>query len=178
MSADMLQAEFEFRSGARRGSRLTLYPNRIVHWGGNAMETVPLAHLASVRVAFEREPRQLNWGIALLVIAALLLAVSAPLQDWTAAAAARIGEHARRESLDAVLQSVFMALGALARALPFAAGALAAVALALGVLFVLGSTRLTLSFAASERNFAVLGRNQPLLEFAEALSGRLADCGA
>ena len=49
-------AEFEINSGAQRGSRLTLYASRLACQGGDAMETVPLAHLASVRVAFERNP--------------------------------------------------------------------------------------------------------------------------
>ena len=175
MSKDAPLAEFEFRSGEQRGSQLTLYPNRIVHQGGDAMETVPLAKLASVRIAFAREPGKLNWAIALVLIALALAAASGPLQGWIAGAAARMGENARRESLDAVLQSVLTALGGLAALLPLVAGALSALAVALLVMFGLGWTRLTLSFGASERVFSVRGRNRRLLEFAEALGDHIAD---
>lgn len=174
MSADSPQAEFEFRSGDQHGSSLALYANRVVHRAGDAMETVPLAHLASVRVAFERDPRTLNWTIVLLFAAGALFAVSGPLQGWAGSLTARAGEHARRESLDAMLQAVFAVLGGIASLLPAVAAALSALAIALGVLYWLGRTRLTLSFAASERVFAVRGRNRLLLEFSEALSERLA----
>ena len=174
MTLDSSLAEFEINSGAQRGSRLTLYANRLVHQGGDAMETVPLAQLAAVRVAFERDPRKLNWAVALLVVALTLAAISGPLQSWIAAAVAKIGDPARRESLDAVLLGVFNALGGFASILPGLAAALAAAAAALLLFFWLGVTTLTLSFAAVERAYAVRGRNQFLVEFYEALAGRLA----
>ena len=174
MSLDGPLAEFEIGSGAQRGTRLTLYASRLVHQGGDSMETVPLAQLAAVRVAFERDPRKLNWAIALLAVALMLAAISGPLQNWIAAAVAQVGDPVRRESLDAALLGVFKALGGFARILPMLATALAAGAVALLVLFWVGVTTLTLSFAAAERAYAVRGRNQTLFEFSEALAGRLA----
>ena len=48
------EAEFDLGGGAR----LKLYSNRLVHEGGLAtVEILPYAHLASVRVAFERDMR-------------------------------------------------------------------------------------------------------------------------
>jgi len=167
-------AEFEIRSGAQRGSRLTLYPNRLVHQGGDAMETVPLAQLAAVRVAFERDPRKLNWAVALFAVAFLLAIIVPPLQRLIAAAVSRMGEPVRTESLDAVLLGVFNALGGLASMLPALAAALAAAAAVLLVLFWLGATTLTLSFAAAERVYAVRGRDRFLFEFSEAIAERLA----
>lgn len=175
MSLDTPLAEFEIGSGAQRGSRLTLYANRLVHHGGDAMEAVPLAQLAAVRVAFERDPRKLNWAIALLVLALILVAVSAPLQSAVAALAAGVREQAGRESLDRVLLASFSALGGLARLLPVLAAALAALAAALAVLFWLGRTTLTLSFAAVERDYPVLGRNVLLIQFAEVVAAQLAE---
>ena len=145
MSVNQSLAEFEIGSGAQRGSRLTLYASRLVHQGKDAMETVPLAQLASVRVAFERDARKLNWAVALL-IAALVL----------------------------VLLASFAAIGSLARLLFPLAGVLAAIAVALLVFFWLGHTTLTLSFAATERAFAVTGRNPFLVQFAEAVADQLA----
>jgi len=167
-------AEFEFHSGAQRGSRLTLYANRLVHQGGDSMEAVPLAQLAAVRVAFGREQHQLNWAIVLLVIALILALVSGPLQNGAASLAAGIKEHAGRESLDGVLLASFSALGALARLLAPLAAVLTAIAVALLVFFMLGQTILTLSFAAVERAYAVRGRNRFLFEFAETLAEQLA----
>ena len=174
MSLDVPLEEYEFRSGAQRGSRLTLYANRLLHQGGDVMETVPLAQLAAVRIAFERDARKLNWALALLAIALALAAASGPLQAWLAATVTNIGEHARRESLDAVLVAVFRVLGGVASILPGLAAALAAAAAALLAYFWLGTTTLTLAFAATERASAVQGRDLRLFEFAEALSERIA----
>lgn len=138
------------------------------------METVPLAHLASVRVAFERGPRKLNWAIGLLLVALVLVAISGPLQGWIAAAASRVGDPARRESLDAFLFGIFNALGGFASILPGLAAAFALAATALLVFFWLGATLLTLAFAATERNFVVTGRNPHLFDFAQAVAGQLA----
>jgi len=174
MSLEQPLADYEVASGALRGSRLTLYANRLVRHGGDAMETVPLAQLASVRVAFERDARKLNWAVVLLALAFVLAAASGPLQAWLAASTAKFGEHARRESFDAVLLTVFTVLGEVASILPGLAAALAAAAVALLAFFWLGRTTLTLAFAATERACAVRGRDRRLVEFAELVCDRLA----
>jgi hypothetical protein len=169
VNADHVLTEF-----AIAGGRLSLYADRFVQHGDNAMETVPLAHLASVRVAFERDARQLHWAVGLVFVALLSAAASGPLQRAAGALAAGVTEHAGRESLDAVLLSAFSALGSLAGLfLPIAAG-LAAIAAALLVFFALGRTTLTLSYAATERSWAVRGRNLPLMEFADRICDQLA----
>jgi len=167
-------AEFEIRSGALRGSRLSLFSNRLVHFGADVMESVPLSQLAAVRVAFERDAAKLNWAIVLLVFALILAAVSGPLQGGVAALAAGVKEHAGRESLDGVLLATFSALGGLARLLPWLAAVLAAAAIALLVFFWLGRTTLVLSFAAVERDYPVLGRDPLLIQFAEIVATQLA----
>jgi len=174
VTQDSPLAEFEFSSGAQAGSRLTLYDNRLAHHGGDAMETVPLAQLASVRVAFEREPGKLNWAIGLLVLALILVAVSGPLLSGVTALAAGIKEHSGRESLDSVLLASFSMIAAFARMLPMLAAVLAAIAAALAALFWMGLTTLTLSFAATERYYAVRGRNPLLIQFAELVAAQLA----
>lgn len=170
MSLDNPLADCEIRGGAR----LTLYANRLVHQGGDSMEAVPLAQLAAVRIAFERDPAKLNWAVGLLVLALVLAAVSGPLQSGVIALAAGVKEHAGRESLDAVLLASFSALGGLARLLPPLAAVLAAIAVALLVFFWLGVTILTLAFAATERSYRVWGRNRFLVEFAHLVAEQLA----
>jgi uncharacterized Tic20 family protein len=174
VTIDTPLAEFEIASGAGRGSRLTLYANRVVHHGGDAMEAVPLAQLAAVRVAFERDPRKLNWAIVLLIFALILASVSGPLQAWMLELASKVGASVGRESLEAVLVSAFMALGLLARLLLPIGILMAAGAVALLVFFWLGGTTLTLSFAAAERDYTVRGRNLFLVQFAEAVAAQLA----
>jgi len=164
-----LLTEFDFGSGGR----LALYTNRVVLHGADAMESVPLAHLASVRVAFERDPRKLNWAVGLLVFALLLAMASGPLHGLATALAAGIKEQAGRESFDAVLQSSAAALHAFARLLSPLAVALTVLAAALLVFFWLGLTTLTLSFAATERAFPARGRNQLLFQFADAVAEQL-----
>lgn len=170
MSAHTPLSEFDLGAGAR----LTLYADRIVHQATDAMETVPLAQLASVRVAFERDALKLNWAVVMLVVALALALVSSPLQGGAAALAASVREQAGRESMDALLVSSFSALAALGRLLMPVAALLAGFAAVLLGFFWYGATTLTLSFAATERGFAVRGRNPALLDFADAVALQLA----
>jgi hypothetical protein len=175
--SEKLVTEYEVRGGAQRGTRLVLYGDRLVLQSDSAMEVLPLARLASIRIAFERNPARLTWAIVLLLVAALLWAVSGPLQEWSAAAVARVGDSARRESFDAVLVTVYAVIGGVARALPFIAGALALGGAALAVLYWLGRTTLLLTFAATEREISVLGRDQDLAHFADTLATQLVAAG-
>lgn len=170
MNQGDLLTEFDFGSGGR----LALYTNRLVLHGADAMESVPLAHLASVRVAFERDARKLNWAVGLLVLALLLAAASGPLQAWMADLSSKVASSAGRESLEAVLLAAFAALGHLARLMSPIALILAAFAAVLLVFFWLGNTTLTLAFAAAERAFPVRGRNQLLFQFADSVAEQLA----
>jgi hypothetical protein len=163
---------FDFTRGRLRGSHFVLYANCLVHRGEQHLETVPLAAIASLRVAYERDPRKLGWGISLLIIAALVFAISGPLASLAGEAAqemAAAGTH----GVARALHGVFSFFGALASTLPFlaAAGALAGVALA--VVGWLGSTTLVLDLAGSQRTYPVMGRNAGLLDFSEAVCERL-----
>ena len=172
MSTTVPEAEFDLGGGAR----LKLYSNRLVHEGGLAtVEILPYAHLASVRVAFERDMRKLNWAIGLGVLAALLWALSGPLQGWFGRLAKWAGGEGSQ--LGAVLVTVFDALVALARLLPTIGLVLGAIAVLLAVLFVIGRTNFTLAFAATERSWTKFGRNRRLIEFAEILGAHLAERG-
>jgi uncharacterized Tic20 family protein len=174
VSIDQPLAGYDIGSGARRGARFTLYANRLLLAGGDTMETIPLAHLASVRVAFERDARKLNWAIGMLALALVFAVVSGPLQAWMTELASKVAASAGRESLEAVLLASFGAVGQLARLLVPVALILAAIAVALLVFFWLGQTTLTLAFAATERVCAVRGRDPRLVDFADLLGERLA----
>lgn len=157
------------------GGMLSLYQGRLVHRGDAVTETIPLAQLASVRIAFEREAGKLGGAIALGAVAALLLAIAAPLRAWLAALAGKAVEPGARESLDTLLHSVFTALAGVAGALPWIATVLLIAGAALAALWAYGRSTLTLSFAATERVLSLRGRNAALLDFSETLAARLAE---
>lgn len=163
---------YDFARGRLRGTHFTLYANCLVHRGGEQLETVPLAAVASARVAYERDPRKLGWGVSLLVIAFLLYVISGPLASLAGGAAQEMAA-AGGQGVARALQGVFNFFGALASLLPLAALACALGGGALAWLGWQGSTTLVLDLAGSQRLYSVLGRNGALFDFSEALSERL-----
>jgi len=85
---------FDFDNGPTRGTNITLYASCLVHRSDFHLETLPLAALASVRVAFERDPRWIGWGVALIVVGLLMLAVSGPLAAISGSAAGEVAAGA------------------------------------------------------------------------------------
>jgi hypothetical protein len=162
---------FAFANGALRGTHLTLYPTCLVHRSDNHLETLPLATMTAVRVAFERDARKLGWGIALVVLALLLLAISGPLDRFATDAAADMAKS--EQGVAKALYAFFRFLMAAASLLPVAALACVIGGGALGALGWLGATTLVVSLPGAERLYPVRGRDTMLLDFAEALSERL-----
>jgi len=163
---------YDFTSGSLRGTHFTLYASCLIHRGDTHLETLPLAGIASLRVAYERDARKLGWGVALVLVALIVFAVAGPLAGLAGAAAAEMaaaGGHAVAQALYAL----FRFLWTLANALPFLAFAAALGGIALVVLGWLGSTTLVLDLAGSQRSYPVRGRNSGLLDFSEAICERL-----
>jgi hypothetical protein len=165
-------SRFDFANGELRGSHLTLYANCLVHRSDVTLETLPLATVASVRVAFERDPRRMGWGAGLLVLALLLLLVSGPLGVFASGAAGEMA-NAGGQGVARVLQALFRALELVAGALPLLALLTALGGAALAALGWLGSTKLTVTFAGYERDYPARGRDTQLLHFSEALAEQL-----
>lgn len=162
---------FAFASGVLRGTHLTLYPTCLVHRGDTHLETLPLAAMTAISVAFRRDARKLRWGIVLFVIALLLVMLSGPLERLAADAATEMAKS--DQGVGKALYGLFRFLIALAAALPFAALACVIGGGALCALGWMGTTTLLVSLPGSERTYPVRGRNTLLLDFAEALSDRL-----
>lgn len=165
-------SRFDFTGGTLRGTHFTLYASCLVHRGEQQLETFPLAAIASLRVAYERDPRKLGWGVSLLIIALLLFAISGPLVALADGAAAEMAA-AGGSGVAQALQGLFGVFGVIARLLPLAALACAGAGIALGVLGWLGSTTLVLDLSGSQRVYAMRGRSPALLDFSEAVSERL-----
>ena len=159
---------YAFTSGVLRGTYLTLHPTCLVHRGDNHLETLPLAGITALRVAFQRDTRKLGWGIALIVIALLLLAIAGPLGKFAEhrhgdGPADRTG-HGRPSTAS---------LEALASLMPVAALGCVIGGGALCALGWMGGTQLLVSLPGSERLYTARGRDSALLDFAEAFSERL-----
>lgn len=165
-------ARFEFTSGLERGSHLALYPRVLVHRSEQHLETLSLAALASVRVAFARDARKLRWGIILVIVALVLLAVAGPLGAFGAQAAADMASGGM-QGVARALYSLFRFVEGLASIMPALALACALGGAALAIYGWRGTTVLTLSLAGAERAYWVRGRDTLLLDFAEMVSERL-----
>jgi hypothetical protein len=162
---------FDFTSGAYRGSQLMLYPRCLVHRSDSHLETVPLARVTAIRVSFKRDPLRLGWGVAGVVLALVLLLVSAPLGSFAHGAAQEMAANA--QGVARALYSLFRFVEMLAALLPAIALAGALAGAMLAVLGWRGSTTLTLSLGGSDRAYSVRGRDKPMLDFAEVAAERL-----
>ena len=164
-------ARFAFANGLLRGTNLELYPSCLVHRGDDHLETLPLGAMSAVSVAFERGTRKLNWGIALIVIALLLLAITGPLDRFATGAATDMAKS--EQGVGRALYALFHFLMALASLLPVLALACVVGGGALCALGWIGNTTLLISLPGTERVYRARGRDTLLLDFAEALSERL-----
>lgn len=165
---------FEFTSGLHRGSHLALYPRCLVHRAESQLETLPLAGIASLRVAFLRDSRKLGWAIALVVVALVLLALAGPLGSLAAESASDMASGGTTQGAARALYALFRFLEGVASVMPAAALACALGGAALGILGWRGTTALTLALGGAERVYRVRGRDTLLLDFAEMVSERLA----
>ncbi len=169
--AQLALARFDFTSGAYRGSQLMLYPRCLVHRSDSQLETVPLARVTAIKVSFKRDAKKLSWGIACVLGALLLLALSAPLGSFAHGAAQEVA--ANGQGVARALYSLFRFTEMLAAVLPAVALAGAIGGAMLAVLGWRGSTTLRLSLGGSEREYSVRGRDTLLLDFAEMAAERL-----
>jgi hypothetical protein len=160
-------ARYSFTSGALRGTQLALHPTCLVHRSHDQFETLPLTAICALRVAFLRDTGKLGWGITLIVIALVMLAIAGPIASWASSAASP-----GQQPIPA-MQAIFRAIEAVASLMPVAALACVIVGGALCALGWIGGTQLLVSLPGAERLYATRGRDTMLLDFAEALSERL-----
>jgi len=163
---------FAFANGELRGTHLTLYPTCLIHRGEHHLETLPLAAMSAVSVAFRRDTRKLGWGIVLVVLALLLLAITGPIGAFASGAAGDMAS-AGAQGVAGALHGFFRLLEALASLLPVVALGCVLGGAALCALGWVGTTTLLVGLPGTERVYPVRGRDTLLLDFAEALSERL-----
>ena len=162
---------FDFTNGLQRGSQFMLYPRYLVHRSGSHVETVLFSRITALKVAFERDPRRLGWGVALVVVALILLAIAGPIGSVAQSWAQDLNQSGA--GVARALYSLFRFMEGLAAALPAIALLVALIGAALGVLGWRGATTLTLVLGGAERAYSVRGRDTLLLDFAEMAAERL-----
>ena len=89
---------YAFTSGVLRGTHLTLIPPASCTAATTTSRRCRSRGITAVRVAFQRDTRKLGWGIGLVVIALLLLAIAGPLGSFAAARRATWPPARRRDA--------------------------------------------------------------------------------
>ena len=163
---------YAFMSGMLRGTHLTLHPTCLVHRSDNHLETLPLAGITALRVAFQRDTRKLGWGIALIVIALLLLAIAGPIGSFASGAAGEMAT-AGAQGVARALHGFFRLLEAVASLLPAAALACVIGGGRCARLGWMGGTMCSSACRAPSAFMRRARRDTMMLDFAEALSERL-----
>jgi hypothetical protein len=164
------------RYSLRGGGDLSVHAECFMYRSASEVETIPLAAITSVRVAFERDSGRVGWAVALVMVAAVLFVLSGPLGRFAGAAAAEMGGTGM-QGVGRALQVMFQGLEAFAAALPVLALVFAAGGGMLGALGWRGDTSLTLSLPGSERAYAARGHDAELMEFAEMLAEHIVKRG-
>lgn len=154
------------------GTHLTLFRNCLVHRGDAHLETLPLAGVAAVRVAFARDNRRIGWGAVLVIVALMMFVLSGPLGIFAGSAGGEMAA-AGAQGVARGLHALFRFVEAVASVLPVLALALAFAGAALVALGWRGNTVLTLSLSGFERIYAARGQDRSMMDFAEAVSERL-----
>lgn len=165
-----------------RGETAVLTQRRLVISGRDGESSTALAHIASLRVRFERLPRAMLSGLVLLAVAAALFAAAGPLRAFFLAHAAGLEASARQEqaqgasgesSLPAVLARIAGSLAGAARSLPW----FALLVLALGSVQIgrglLGRTVVTVFAGGGELELVRLGRSRPIEDFVKEVGRHL-----
>ncbi len=159
----------EVRLGA---DTAVLTDRRVVVAGQDFEQSLPLAHIALVRVRFERIVGDMVFAGIAIVIAALLFAVASPVRSFLLSQAASLGpaaqaerENAEGHELARGLQRLVGGLAAAARTIPVLGWLLLLAAAAKIALGILGRTVVTVAGSGGGIEFAKRGRDPTLHEF-------------
>ncbi len=158
-----------------------LTDRRVVVAGRHGEQSLPLAHIALLRVRFERKPGEVVFGTVLVVAAFILLAVASPVRTFLIAQGAALEAAASQERAGADaspglaqgMQRLVSALASLARAIPFAGWLALAAGIAEMALGAIGHTVMTVGAGGSEVAFATRGNDRSLRAFVAEVGRRL-----
>jgi hypothetical protein len=155
-------------------STAVLTDRRLVVTGRDLEQSLPLAHMALVRVRFERLVGAVMFGLGCLLAAAVLFAVASPLRTLLfnqsvalepAASEERAASAHGGGGIASGMQRILGALASIVRLFPAAAWLLLLSGLAKIALGILGRTVVTVAAGGSEVEFSRRGNSRPLHEF-------------
>lgn len=164
------------------GETAVLTHKRLVIAGRDGESSTALAHIASLRVRYERLPRAVISGVVLLAIAAMLFAVTGPLRGFLAAQGASLEATARPEAAQSAAEDASLphALGRIAaslagatRAIPWFAAVLLAFGLFNFIRGVLGRTVVTVFAGGGELELVRVGRSRSIEAFVKEVGRHL-----
>jgi hypothetical protein len=165
-----------------RGETAVLTHKRLVISGRDGESSTALAHIASLRVRYERLPRAVFSGLVLLAVAALLFAITSPLRTFLVAQGASLEAAARPEatqnasddsSLPHVLARIASSLAGATRVIPWFGALLLAFGLINLVRGVLGRTVVSIFAGGGELELVRVGRSRPIEAFVKEVGRNL-----
>lgn len=164
------------------GDTAVLTDRRLVVAGPGLEESLPLNHIAVVRVRFERAFGAIALGTALVVAALVLFSITSPLRTLilnqsVALQQAAIQERAANPEgaggVAVVVQHVLESTAGVVAAFPVAAWLLLLAGLAKIVLGAIGRTVVTVAAGGAEVEFSKRGSSRPLQDFVAEVGRQL-----
>jgi hypothetical protein len=167
---------------ASRGETAVLTHRRLVIAGRDGESSTALAHIASLRVRFERLPRAIFSGLMLLAVASILYGISGPVRGFLVAQGAALEAAPRAEATQGAADDTSLShmLGRIAgsaaramRAVPWFAALLALFGVVNLVRGLLGRTIVSVYAGGGELELVRLGRSRPIEAFVQEVGRHL-----
>lgn len=164
------------------GETAVLTDRRLVVAGRGLEESLPLAHIAVVRVRFERMFGSIAFGAALLVAAFVLFSITSPLRTLILNQSVGLEQAASQEraaspegagGVAVAVQRVLEGTARIVGAFPVAAWLLLLAGLAKIVLGAIGRTVVTVAAGGAEVEFSQRGNRRPLQAFVAEVGRQL-----
>lgn len=162
------------------GGTAVLTDRRLVVAGAGHEQSLALAHIAAVRVRFERAVGAIVLGVGLIAAAAVLFSITSPLRTLifnqsvgleAAASQERAAEGAG--GIAVAVQKVLEFSARIVGVFPVVAWLLLAIGLARIVLGAIGRTVMTVGAGGIEADFARRGNSRALQDFVAEVGRRL-----
>jgi hypothetical protein len=164
------------------GATAVLTDRRLVVAGRGQEQSLPLVHVAVVRVRFERAFGAVALGVALLVAALALFSITSPLRTLilnqsvgleSAASQERAANPDGAGGVAVAVQKILEGSAGIVGAFPIAGWLLLLAGLARIVLGAIGRTVVTVAAGGAEVEFSKRGNSRPLQEFVAEVGRQL-----
>jgi hypothetical protein len=164
------------------GTTAVLTDRRLVVAGRDQEQSLPLAHVAVVRVRFERAFGAIALGVALILAALILFAITSPLRTLIlnqsvglepAASQERAANPDSTVGIAVAVQKVLEGAAGVVGVFPVAGWLLLLAGIAKIVLGAIGRTVVTVAAGGAEVEFSKRGNSRPLQDFVTEVGRQL-----